>query len=168
MEELQNNKKRVRDDAFELELDLPEVKKIREDLLGINDDSDPDSLGQDLDSVMKSFELEISAFDLTSESGESRPDLGYLLEASDDELGLPPSIISSSEEVKGEEETELVRVDSAESSGIGGEIWGFEDQIPIYDSFGMGDDGLFEYSNACFDSSEFVDLSWRFGGMPAE
>lgn len=189
MEELQNNKKRVRDDSFELELDLPEVKKIREDLLGIIDDSDPDSLGQDLDSVMKSFEQEISAYssspvpvvDLTSESGESRPDLGYLLEASDDELGLPPSMNSSSGEVKGEEETELVRVDSAESSGIGGDIWGFEDQIPTYDSFGLGagdvdynsryvafDDGLFEYSNACFDSTEFVDLSWRFGGMPAE
>jgi hypothetical protein len=29
--------------------------------------------------------------DLTSDSGESQPELGYLLEASDDELGLPPS-----------------------------------------------------------------------------
>uniref|UniRef100_A0A6N2N1I0 Uncharacterized protein n=1 Tax=Salix viminalis TaxID=40686 RepID=A0A6N2N1I0_SALVM len=180
MEELQNNKKRVRDDFLELELDLPEVKKIREDLLGTLDESDPDSLTQDLDSVMKSFEQEISActsspapvVDLTSESAESRPDLGYLFEASDDELGLPPTINSSSEEVKGEEETELVQIDSTESSGIGGELWGFEDQIPTYDSFGLGvgdsnynsgyvafDDGLFEYSNVCFGSSEFLDLS---------
>ncbi|CAK7326561.1 unnamed protein product [Dovyalis caffra] len=190
MEESHNNKKRVRDDSCESELDLPEVKKIREDLLGILDDSDPDSLGQDLDSVMKSFEQEISAstsssvpvVDLTSESGESQPDLGYLLEASDDELGLPPSSINStSEEVKGGEETKIVRVDSAESSGIGGEVWRFDDQIPTYDSFGLGvgdsnynseyvafDDGLFEYSNVCFDSSEFSDFSWRLGGMPAE
>ncbi|KAJ6312539.1 hypothetical protein OIU77_014123 [Salix suchowensis] len=153
MEELQNNKKRVRDDFLELELDLPEVKKIREDLLGTLDESDPDSLTQDLDSVMKSFEQEISA-------------------SSDDELGLPPTINSSSEEVKGEEENELVQIDSTESSGIGGELWGFEDQIPTYDSFGLGvgdsnynsgyvafDDGLFEYSNVCFGSSEFLDLS---------
>ncbi|KAG5236929.1 Carbohydrate-responsive element-binding protein [Salix suchowensis] len=151
MEELQNNKKRVRDDFLELELDLPEVKKIREDLLGTLDESDPDSLTQDLDSVMKSFEQEISAFPAGSR---------YLFEASDDELGLPPTINSSSEEVKGEEENELVQIDSTESSGIGGELWGFEDQIPTYDSFGLGvgdsnynsgyvafDDGLFEYSN---------------------
>lgn len=190
MEELQNHKKRVRDGSDESDLDFPEVKKIRDDLLGLLDDSDPESLGQDLDSVMKSFEQEISAsssspvpiVDLTSESGESQPDLGFLLEASDDELGLPPSSINlSSGEVKGGVETELARVDSAQSSGVGGELWGFEDQIPTYDSFGLGvgdsnyssdyvgfDDSLFEYSNVCFDSSDFSDLSWRLGGMPAE
>ncbi|KAM6566287.1 hypothetical protein CsatA_025415 [Cannabis sativa] len=76
---------------------------------------------------MKSLEEEISApscsvtptpapvVDLASESGESQPDLGYLLEASDDELGLLPS--NSGEDVLKEEETELVRVESG-SSGI--------------------------------------------------
>ncbi|XP_060972016.1 uncharacterized protein LOC133038049 [Cannabis sativa] len=75
----------------------------------------------------KSLEEEISApscsvtptpapvVDLASESGESQPDLGYLLEASDDEFGLPPS--NSGEDVLKEEETELVRVESG-SSGI--------------------------------------------------
>lgn len=185
MEEL-SNKKRVRDDSDELGLDLPEVKKIREDLLGILDDSDPDPAIHDLDSVMKSFEKEISAsssspvpvVDLTSESGESKPDLGYLLEASDDDLGLPPSINSLRDEVKSQE-TELVQVDSAVSSGMG-DLWGFEDQIRSYDSFGLGvvenynseyvpfDDELFGYSNVCFDSSEFSDYSWRRGSMSAE
>lgn len=189
MEELQSHKKRARDGSDELELDLPEVKKIRDDLLALLDDSDPDSLCQDLDSVMKSFEQEISAsssspvpvVDLTSESGESLPDLGYLLEASDDELGLPPSANNlSSGEVRGGAETELIRVDSSGSSGIGGELWGFEDQIPTYESFGLGvgdsncsseyvgfDDSLFEYSNVCFDS-DFSDFSLRLGGVPTE
>ncbi|KAF2311112.1 hypothetical protein GH714_019551 [Hevea brasiliensis] len=161
MEEL-INKKRVREEA---ELDFPEVKKIRDDLLSILDESDPDPTTQDLDSVMKSFEEEISAssspvvvVDLTSDSGESQPELGYLLEASDDELGLPPSSVTSSGEENKNEVTELVRVDSVDSSENGG-FWGFDDQIPSYDSFELGvsenynaeyaafDDGLFEYSN---------------------
>lgn len=173
-----SNKKRVRED--EAEFDLPEVKKIRDDLLDILDESDPEATAQDLDSVMKSFEEELSAssssspvvVDLTSDSCESsQPDLGYLLEASDDELGLPPSVNSSLEEDRNGV-TELVRVDSAGNDGF----WGFEDQIPSYDSFELGiveynteyaafDDGLFDHSNVCFDSS---DYSWRLGTMPAE
>ncbi|KAJ4821868.1 hypothetical protein Tsubulata_026835 [Turnera subulata] len=178
------NKKRARDESDELELVLPEVKKIREDLFDFLDDSDPDPAVQDLDSVMKSFEKEISAssspvtvVDLTSDSGESQPELGFLLEASDDELGLPPSSVGS-EEVRSKE-TELVRVDSGDSSGVG-ELWGFEDGISGYDSFGLGvvdgynneyvayDDGLFDYSNVCFDASEVSDYSWRLGSMSAE
>ncbi|OAY31305.1 uncharacterized protein LOC110630784 [Manihot esculenta] len=182
MEEL-SNKKRAREE--EAELDFPEVKKIRDDLLGILDESDPDPTIQDLDSVMKSFQEEISAssspvvVDLTSDSGDSQPDLGYLLGASDDELGLPPSSTASSGEETKNEVTELVRVDSAESSGNDG-FWGFEDQIPSYDSFELGlvenynteyaafDDSLFEYSNVCFVSSDFPDYSWRLGSTPAE
>lgn len=192
MEELSSNtniKKRVRDDTAESELDSPEVKRLRDDLLsGFLDESDPDPATQDLDSVMKSFQEEISALsnspvevvDLTSsDSGESQPNLGYLLEASDDELGLPPSSTVSCEEAKNEEVTELVRVSSG-SSGIG-ELWAFEDHITNYDSFELGitginnigeyvgfDDGLFEYSNVYFDSSEYSDFSWRHETLPAE
>ncbi|KAJ4710531.1 Carbohydrate-responsive element-binding protein [Melia azedarach] len=192
MGELGDNKKRVRDEsAIEPEVVLPEVKRLRDDLLfGFLDESDADPAIQDLDSVMKSLQEEITAsspsqvqiVDLTtSESGESQPELGYLLEASDDELGLPPSTSStvSSEEVKNNEVTELVRV-SSESSGIG-ELWGFEDNIPSYDSFELGicdinnvndyvafDDGLFEYSNVYFDSAEISDFSWRHETLPAE
>ncbi|XP_062110133.1 uncharacterized protein LOC133821963 [Humulus lupulus] len=184
----QSLKKRFRDDSAASDLDSVEVKKLREDLLGFLDDSDPDPSTQDLASVMKSLEEEISApscsanpapapvVDLTSESGESQPDLGYLLEASDDELGLPPS--NSNEEVL-KEETELNRV-ASDSSGIG-EFWGFDDQVPSYGSFGFGTgdnfnesneylpfDGLFGYSDVYFDSSDFSDLSWRSETMPAQ
>ena len=177
-----NNKKRVRDDSPDSESDSAEVKRLRENLLDFLDDSDSVPTIQDLDSVMKSFEEEISpvpVVDLTSESGESQPDLGYLLEASDDELGLLPSGNSSSEEVKKDVETELIRV-SSDSSGIG-EFWGFEDQIPSYDSFelGAGDgynntseyvefNGLFEYSDVYFDSSDFSDPTWRHETLPAQ
>ncbi|KAJ8774615.1 hypothetical protein K2173_017061 [Erythroxylum novogranatense] len=179
------NKKRVRDESDEVGLDLPEVKRIKEDLLEILDDSDSDPAIQDLDSVMKSFEYEISAtasdaspmpvIDLTSETADSQPELAHLLEASDDELGLPPTSISSSSE--GIKEDEVVRRDSVEIGGL----WGFEDQIPSYDSFGLAvddnydntgfvdfDDGLFEYSNVCFDSSEYSDFSYRLGIAPTE
>ncbi|KAG2664111.1 hypothetical protein I3760_16G064100 [Carya illinoinensis] len=179
-----NNKKRVRDDLEESsELDSPEVKRLRENLLGFLDDSDPDPTFQDLASVMKSFEEEISrstapVVDLTSDSGESQPELGYLLEASDDELGLPPSGSSSGEGAL-DLESNLVPVTS-ESPCIGG-LWGFEDQIPSYDSFEfvggesyndtaeyVAYDGLFEYPDMYFDSSDFSDLSWRHETLPAQ
>ncbi|GAV89890.1 hypothetical protein CFOL_v3_33302 [Cephalotus follicularis] len=180
--ELLNSKKRSRPDPIESEPDISDVKRLREDLLGISDDSDvgPSSF-QDLDSIMKSFEEEITAspvpvVDLTSDSGESQPELGYLLEASDDELGLPPAM-SSEELVKSGETTELVRVET-DSSGFG-DLWGFEDQIASYDSFelGMGDnysefvvydEGLFGYSDVCFGSTEVSNLSWRFETQQAE
>ncbi|KAJ0095253.1 hypothetical protein Patl1_16456 [Pistacia atlantica] len=171
MEELSgntNNKKRVRDDTAVAELDSPEVKRLRDDLLsGFLDESGPDPATQELDSVMKSFQEEIAVVDLTSsDSGESQPNLGYLLEASDDELGLPPSSTVSCEEAKNDEVTELVRVSSG-SSGIG-ELWAFEDHITSYDSFELGINGLFEYSNVYFDSSEYSDFSWRHETLPAE
>lgn len=182
-----NDKKRVRGDSDEFsESDSPEVKRLREDLLGFLDDTEPNPMIQDLDSVMKSFEEEISqactsspvpVVDLT-DSGESQPELGYLLEASDDELGLPPSGNSLGDEVKNSD-TELGRV-SSYSSGIG-ELWGFEDQIPGYYSFEFGAgigydntseyvafDGLFEHSDVYFDSSDVSDPSWRHETLPAQ
>ncbi|XVE53307.1 hypothetical protein DITRI_Ditri02bG0193600 [Diplodiscus trichospermus] len=188
MEEL-NSKKRVRDDSAELGQESPEVKRLRDDLLDFLDDSDSLPVSQDLASVMKSFEEEISAVastsslsvpavDLTSHSGQSQPDLGYLLEASDDELGLPPPTVTTTGSEEGRTEvTELVRVDS-DSSGIG-ELCAFEDQILGYDSFefGIGDsyngdhvayDGLFEYADVYYDTSEFSGLLWRPETLSAE
>ncbi|KAM7487621.1 hypothetical protein LguiB_025105 [Lonicera macranthoides] len=183
MEDL-SSKKRGRDNSSDqLELDSQEVKKLREDLLDFFDDSDLCTTSQDLDSFMKSFEEEISSpkplpvpvVDLTSESDESRPDLGYLLEASDDELGLPPSTTTDTKSCV--VEPELVRVDS-ESQGLS-ELLGFGEQICEFDSleFGIGEgtgysnngeyvalDGLFDYSDLGFGSSEF---SWRSETLPA-
>ncbi|XP_044492717.1 uncharacterized protein LOC123216350 [Mangifera indica] len=185
MEELGSNniQKRVRDDASEYELDPPEAKRLRDDLLSrFLDESDPDPAIEDLDSVMKSFQEEISALsdstveivDVTSsDSGDSQPNLGFLLEASDDELGLPPSSTLSFEEAKIEEANEFVRV-SYESSEVG-DLWAFEDHIPSYDSFELGisdidnigeyvgfDGGLFDYSNVFLDSSDYSDFSCRY------
>ncbi|KAF7133091.1 hypothetical protein RHSIM_Rhsim09G0108900 [Rhododendron simsii] len=164
MEEL-SNKKRVRDDSDEPESDSPEVKKLRDDLLGNLDDSDLCTTSQDLDSFMKSFEEEISSspptpppasvVDLTSESGESRPELGYLLEASDDELGLPPSTTESPSEF-----AELERVPS-DASGELGELWRFdEDQIPSYDAFEFGIGGGEVNFNGGLNNGEYVDVAF--------
>ncbi|TQD83144.1 hypothetical protein C1H46_031306 [Malus baccata] len=94
------NKKRDRDNSDDLVHDSAEVKRLREDLLGFLDDSDTDPTTQDINSVMKSFEEEIAVattfcqssprpasetllapwpvVDLTSKSGESKPDLRYI------------------------------------------------------------------------------------------
>ena len=90
--------KRQREESAE---EVDAVKKLREgayDFLDLLEDADsPDS---DLATVMKSFEEEIAASspsasdqqkNLDSQWLSSGSDLGYLLEASDDELGLPPA-----------------------------------------------------------------------------
>jgi len=144
-----NNKKRLRDESSESEVASSEAKRIRDDLLDFLNDSDPTPSTQDLDSVMKSLQDEISAsssLHVTSDSGESQ--IGYLLEASDDELGLPPpgyEYPTVKEDKK--DETELGRVLS-DSSGIG-ELWEFENQIPSYDeSFDLGTGfGSYGYEN---------------------
>ncbi|KAL3343600.1 hypothetical protein AABB24_027233 [Solanum stoloniferum] len=173
-------------------LDSPEAKQIREDILDILDE--PDALTecppeiQDLDSVMKSFEEEMlhhsplndtqTVLDLTpSESGDSQPDLGYLLEASDDELGLPPTISPTDEKVNVES---TVMPEAAEFANM----TCFEGEMPNYDTFDFGMDhearvgdndignsngdfvtvgGLFDYP----EPSDFSDFSWRQESLPA-
>nr|GMD16785.1 Carbohydrate-responsive element-binding protein [Ipomoea batatas] len=180
-------KKRVRVDSDELGIDSPEVKRLREDLLDDLDEFELCTAEQDLDSFMKSFEEEITAspppasaaavVDLTSESGESQPDLGYLLEASDDELGLPPATASPPAEEA--EKPELIRV-SSDSAELTGDLWGLDDHLASYDSyeFGIVDsdnyninggeyaalDGLFDHSDLAYGSGDYL---WRPETLPA-
>lgn len=174
-----SRKKRVRVDSDESEYDSPEVKKLRENLLDDldgDDDSEFCTTSHDFDSFMKSFEEEITAkgteketevVDLTADTDESQPELGYLLEASDDELGLPPAPTT----VESESEIELIR----------NELWEVEERIPNYDLFelGMADlvdynagvgeyvalDGLFDHSDLGFASPDFL---WRPETLPAK
>ncbi|OMP06566.1 hypothetical protein CCACVL1_01506 [Corchorus capsularis] len=151
----------------------PEAKLIQEDLLNILDDSDPtigpDPAIQDLDSVIKSFEEEILVPTetpvpvMTSDSGESRPDLGFLLEASDDELGLPPSFSLV------EPEQKPGTVDVEEGGGLGavgyGEMMGYEFPIPNFESFefGIGGDSDTNNNNNNYSNSgDFVALGGLF------
>ncbi|KAG2261499.1 hypothetical protein Bca4012_013758 [Brassica carinata] len=152
-------KKRVRHELDELVINSPDVKRLRDDLF---DDSGHDPATPDLDSLMKSFEDELSNTTARA-SGETQPDLGYLFEASDDELGLPPPPPPPppSEETK---ETELARA-SSDSSEVVVELCGFEEPVADFGSFEL-DDGLFEYSDVCLDSGDL--FSWRPETLPAE
>ncbi|KAK9278299.1 hypothetical protein L1049_027864 [Liquidambar formosana] len=176
---------RFQDDSEDSVVNSPDVKRIQDDLFDILDDSDTvtdrDPAIQGLDSVIKSFEEEIlvqppANFDLTSDSGESQPELGYLLEASDDELGLPPTISSSGEEGK----TEDVGLPAIVSDAVGlSEILGFDDEIPSYESYAFGIVGELENHNntnaefvtlgGLFDYSDgdFSEFSWRPETLPA-
>lgn len=122
-------------------LSSPEVL-LQEDLLNILDDSDGiadrDPTIHGLDSVIKSFEKEIlvpeEGLKIESDSTVPPTELGYLLEASDDELGLPPSFGSSEDESR-DEVYEL----PATSSGA----FGFADSLPFDDD--MRNYGSLEY-----------------------
>ncbi|CAI9113588.1 OLC1v1014217C1 [Oldenlandia corymbosa var. corymbosa] len=170
----------------------PEVVKFREDILDILDEPETVPDAQDLDSVIRSFEEEILQLspslshradgEMTSFPGETQPDLGYLLEASDDELGLPPTVAVSGDSSENQPMNPAVS-NEAVVDGIG-DMVGFQDELPCYGSFdfgmedgvpdgqnygenGNGDfvtvDGLFDYA----DGSEFSDLAWRPESLPA-
>ncbi|RZB92676.1 hypothetical protein D0Y65_024575 [Glycine soja] len=158
-------------------LDSSEVQ-LQDDIFNMLDDTDNvperDSV-QGLDSVIKSFEDEINAPGSDSgsgdpaqepDSGELQSNLGYLLEASDDELGLPPTVGDGEEMGRAAPEmAELAR------------FVGFEDDIPSYDAFGFGSgftaendggaggfvtvDGLFDYSDPS------ADVLWRSESLQA-
>ncbi|XP_049397219.1 uncharacterized protein LOC125861342 [Solanum stenotomum] len=114
MEECKTEKistKRSREDLDSAESkrvhsDSPELKQIRQEILDILDEQEilTDRLPEveELDSVMKSFEEEIvhpSIQQTNLDSVDPQLDLGYLLEASDNELGLPPTVLSSDDHV---------------------------------------------------------------------
>ncbi|KAE8694217.1 Detected protein of unknown function [Hibiscus syriacus] len=169
---------------------LPETKHIPEDLLNILDDSDlfsgPVPAIQGLDSVIKSFEEEIlipgqaELPEMILNFDEPRPELGFLFEASDDDLGLPPSFPS----VEAEQifETALDVEEGGVSGGIGfAEMMGNEFPIPMYDSFefGIGGDsgtnnnihsnsGDFVALGGLFEpAADISELTWRPESLPA-
>ncbi|GAB4839606.1 hypothetical protein Ancab_029129 [Ancistrocladus abbreviatus] len=177
--------KRVRDDLGEFEVHFPETKKIRDDLLEILDDSDilqdRDPEIQGLESVMKSFEEEIFPPVAVSESdpaslsdpGETQPDLGYLLEASDYDLGLPPTA-GPTEETAGSVDILALASDMAQFEGV---MSGFEDEIPSYDDsfvFGLPQEmpsqdfnSEFVTVDGLFEPSDVAEFLWRPESLPA-
>lgn len=150
-------------EASESGVDSPDAKQFQEDLLNILDESDEQAI-LGLDSVMRSFEEEIlvaapvpTTVEATSFPGVSQPDLGYLLEASDDELGLPPAVTPG----EGEKVGEMDLPATVGSGVVGGydEVLGFEEQIPNYDSyeFGFGGDSdVSRYNSNYTDNGDFV------------
>ncbi|XP_074571568.1 uncharacterized protein LOC141828101 [Curcuma longa] len=172
-----------------------EVKRLRADFLFDILDDDAGATGeQDLASVMKSFEEEISlpspddlpSVSQLSEEGlevvqqqQQQPDLGFLYEASDDELGLPPADAASSADESGAAAEVGASVD-AEVAGFS-RIWGLDDAVDGYDGFGLGmrpeerafedglslEGGLFDYPDEISGPYDLYDLTWRTESLPA-
>lgn len=166
----------------QVETDSSEINEIQDDLLNILDDTEtvPEretttTTVQGLDSVMKSFEDEILAPgqdlgsdpNLGSESGEFMPNLGYLLEASDDELGLPPTVAPSEvQEIPEISDSGRVGPELMDMPGL---FW-FEEDFRNYEGFGLvGYDvdengGGYVTIDGLFDYAEPV---WRSESLPA-
>ncbi|KAJ6676949.1 hypothetical protein OIU85_010158 [Salix viminalis] len=148
----ENSKKRTRTEFDVSSSDSPEFKLARVDwdanspflepdqdeTVEVRVDSDTSGVGL---SVIKSFEDEILVGhrvpEMTSLSVGSQTDLGYLLDASDDELGLPPT------------------------SPVG--LLGLKGEIPNYDSFELGLGGNTDGSHTyCDNNGDFVALGGLF------
>ncbi|KAK3028052.1 hypothetical protein RJ639_038625 [Escallonia herrerae] len=170
---------RVEHDSPESErVDCTAPEDIAYDILDILEDPDTVTEVPDLDSVIRSFEEEILHPSPAPASDSS--ELGYLLEASDDELGLPPAMSPSDEQPRSEL-SDLARI-PCEALGSG-QILEYEGAAPAYHSFefgfGFGDEtesnndgangefvavgGLFDYS----ETSDFSEFSWQPESLPA-
>ncbi|XP_010921493.1 uncharacterized protein [Elaeis guineensis] len=179
-----NNKRCREESSLEPELS-PEAKRLHADFLLdiLDDDEDEANSGnRDLASVMKSLEEEISPpgkrVELASDHSDPPrlAELGYLLEASDDELGLPPVAASSSSSLEPAATAGADKEEAAESAGFG-QIWSFDDEISgCYDALGFGirpaeedgvvvDDGLFDYADVLFCGPS--DFSRQAESVPA-
>ncbi|KAK2971664.1 hypothetical protein RJ640_025059 [Escallonia rubra] len=179
--ESEPKRNRVEHDSPESELDdCTGPEKIAYHILDILEDADTVTEVPDLDSVIRSFEEEILHPSPAPASASDSSELGYLLEASDDELGLPPPASPSDEQPRSEL-SDLARI-PCEAFGSG-QILEYEDDAPGYDSFefgfGFGDEtesnndgadgefvalgGLFDYS----ETSDFSEFSWQPESLPA-
>lgn len=188
-----SSSKRPRDDSDESQPESPVGKRLRDNLLGILEDEDTgdDRYPEihDLATFMKNFEEEIGLSHnpaspptvapesaRASDSGESQPELGFLLEASDDELGLPPTTSGIDKENEGVD----ILHGTSEAVGIGHDIWGFDDEIPCYGSLGFDNryedkneeeavvfGGLFDYSDVASGLLDLSEFSWRPESLPA-
>ncbi|KAI4365832.1 hypothetical protein MLD38_021783 [Melastoma candidum] len=158
------------------------IEFLEDDFLGILDDpEDGNPPIQGLDSVIRSFEEEIvvPAWDTSSPvvldqaTGDALDALGYLLEASDDELGLPPSFANSADESSSHEVSELLDISSSE-----GFTMPFDGEMPNYDNFDLGPEihnndmgneeflmlgGLFDIA----DGWDVPEVMWRQESLPA-
>ncbi|GAA0152577.1 hypothetical protein LIER_11022 [Lithospermum erythrorhizon] len=123
-----------------------------------------DEVGNVLLSKSNQIELSIIQLDEVENENMSLLDLGYLLEASDDELGLPPPSTASPPQLADEEVEELVPVtgfDSFQVDFLDFDSFEFGLDLIENNSNGVGDeylelDGLFDYSDMCFGSADFV------------
>ncbi|KAG6391697.1 hypothetical protein SASPL_149455 [Salvia splendens] len=193
-------KKRARDETeIETEaeeIDSPEVKRLRQDLLdGIDEDSDLCTSIHDLDSFMKSFEEEITAspasghgsgaakegiVDSASDCGESGAvDEGIVELPSDSGESRPDLgyLLEASDDELGipppaasPSRKELVTVES-DSSEFGSEFWEVDE---FGFGFGGGESGSGEYVelDGLFDYSDVGfgsgDVVWRPETLPAQ
>ncbi|CAI9754125.1 unnamed protein product [Fraxinus pennsylvanica] len=151
-------------ESSEVELASTQAKQILDILDELDSEIGREEVIEDLDSVIRSFEEELhpnnngssppEVLQLQPEAGEPQPDLGYLLEASDYELGLPPTVPHFQEEQADNELVDLPFAVNPESVKLETHI-GIEDELITYDSFesGLGD-GL-------FDCSEQTDILRR-------
>lgn len=149
---------------------------------GLDDDG-----GDNLASVMHSLEQEIRSgaggVVPEEEDGDNNNNrnnevsvqqLGYLLEASDDELGLPPAAEEESPSAAALAR-DVAELAGADATAMYGQMWGFDEEIGFGSEFaafrpessadegfglGLGFDDV-----GLFDHSEPSDLSWRT--MPA-
>ncbi|KAK8958153.1 hypothetical protein KSP40_PGU017614 [Platanthera guangdongensis] len=157
----------------------PEAKRLHVDLLRdilSEDDSDPgESYAPDVElaTVIRILEEEIAVSPNTIPSeieANKSVEIGYLQEASDDELGIPPPAETSSAVEGGENEA----VDGF------GRIWGYEDDgIPAWNEglvefgflaeWGSGDSAEGVAAGVLFDGDVFdcKDLAWRPTSMSA-
>ncbi|KAE9597568.1 hypothetical protein Lal_00029887 [Lupinus albus] len=161
-------------DSDKSTLYLSVVNEIQDDFLNMFDETV--NVTEGFDFVIKSFEEEIlkpgSGFEPLS--AEFKPNLVYLLEASDDELGLPPTV-TEERKLKIDEPGSIgpERVDSTGFLGleddlrsISDEAFGFGNGV-VYDGYYGENGGSYVTVDGLFDYLEMTEILWRCESLQA-
>jgi copper chaperone CopZ len=164
------------DSVFDSDVQLQdEIFHMLDDADNVPEQTERDSAVMGLDSVIKSFEEEIFAPGF--KPGQTDPvqvagsvELGYLFEASDDELGLPPTVVSGDEPGRVEPEkvdlTGFVGFDDDDFSGFDG--FGYETGLLSECDGNNGGAGGFVTGDGLFEYGEPVsDVLWRSESLQA-
>ncbi|OIV93470.1 hypothetical protein TanjilG_18686 [Lupinus angustifolius] len=161
-------------DSDDSVLNSPVVNEFQDDFLNMFDETV--NVTEGLDFVIKSFEEEI----LTPGSGfepfsaEFKPNLVYLLEASDDELGLPPTVTDERQvEINEPGSVGPERFDSTGFLGLeddlrslSDEAFGFENGV-LCDGYYGENGGSYVIVDGLFDYSETTEILWRCESLQA-
>lgn len=120
--------------------------------------------------LSEDIQLEDLLFAESANSLDTNIELGYLLEASDDELGIPPTLligVPENQSSSDESCADILDSPAVENKYYDEQLWQFEDEVPGYNMLEFGyccndvEGRDFAVNNGMQFEQSDVDQSWR-------
>lgn len=130
LEDMDPNDEKCLEDSEEL---VNGVIRSLEEEIGVQPSCSHDRLNENI-------QLEDLLFVESANSLDTNVELGYLLEASDDELGIPPTLIGAPEDQSSSDEScaDILDSSAVQNEWNDDQLWPFEDEVSGYDMLEFG------------------------------